>query len=70
MRNIARINNYCNRLEAWRDWGRIAGQARHAGRDDLVEKYQPAEDAGWRKIDKAIAKLREELQENESNKPV
>lgn len=61
MRNFARINNYYNRIEAQKDWNELAEQARAQGRIDLVEKHQPAQDAGWRVIDKRIAKLRKEL---------
>jgi len=50
--NIA--TNYYNRIQAWRDWQRLADQCD----SDLVDLYQPPEDAGWRTIDKQIAKLR------------
>ena len=61
MRNIARINNYYNRIAAWEDWRKLAAQAAAAGHTDLVAQYQPAEDAGWRVIDKQIGKLRTAL---------
>jgi hypothetical protein len=61
MRNLARIQNYYNRLAAWDDWRKLEQVALAAGQADLVERYQPPEDAGWRKIDKAIAALRQAL---------
>jgi len=60
MRNIARINNYYNRLQAWRDWEALANKAKETGVD--VAKYAPQQDAGWRKIDKAIGKLRQVME--------
>jgi hypothetical protein len=62
MRNLARISNYYNRLEAWRDWRLLAQEVAGDGYPELVEKYRPPEDAGWRKIDKAIVALRKEWQ--------
>lgn len=55
---LLKASNYYNRQQAWQDWGRIAGQARRNGYDDLVDKYSPSSDAGWRRIDKAIYQLR------------
>ncbi len=62
MRNFARINNYWNKKAAWEDWEALAKTARQAGRADLVVKFQPAENAGWRKIDKATDALRAALE--------
>ncbi len=61
MRNFARLNNVANRIAAWDDWAKLAYEAKVAGRYDLVEKHEPPPDAGWRKIDKQIAKLRDAL---------
>lgn len=58
MRNFARINNYYNRIEARKDWNKLAEQAKAAGLADYVEKLQPPADAGWRLIDKRIGQLR------------
>jgi hypothetical protein len=63
MRNLSRISNYWNNVQARHDWQHIAKQAEAAGRDDLIKKYQPAGDAGWRKIDAAIAAVRAALNE-------
>ena len=61
MRNFARITNYYNRQEAWLDWLHLAKQAHMASRHDLVAKFQPKDNAGWKTIDKKIALLREAL---------
>lgn len=58
MRNFARINNYWNRIEAWNDWTKLANEVSAAGYGNLVEKHKPSDNAGWRKIDKAIDALR------------
>lgn len=65
MRNLARLTNAANRIEAWNDWHKIAYQAMGAGRRDLVTKHQPPGNAGWRKIDKCIAALRADLESSE-----
>jgi hypothetical protein len=61
MRNLARLTNAANRIEAWRDWQRMVEQAEAAGHADLIKRYQPLQDAGWRMIDKAIAHVRDGL---------
>jgi len=61
MRNFARINNYYNRIEAVKDWNKLAAEILKTDHWRLVWKYKPADNAGWRKIDKAIARLREEF---------
>ena len=61
MRNFARINNYYNKQEAWKDWLHLAKQAHAANQTALVRKFQPADNAGWKTIDKKIALLREAL---------
>ena len=63
MRNFARINNYYNRIEAQKDWIRLADQCDA----DLVKKHEPSESAGWRKIDKCISALRSAQQEREAS---
>lgn len=54
MRNFARINNYWNRVQANADWVALIAKCD----PDLVDKYAPPENAGWRKIDKCVAALR------------
>jgi hypothetical protein len=62
MRNLSRITNYYNRQEAWQDWLHLAKQAHMASRHDLVKKYTPKNNSGWRTIDKKIGLLRAALQ--------
>lgn len=54
--NIA--TNYYNRIEAWKDWQRLARQY-----PELAKQFQPAQDAGWKTIDRQIAKLRAAAEE-------
>jgi hypothetical protein len=70
MRNIARINNYYNRQQAWRDWQALAKTALLVMSADEVAKYKPADNAGWRKIDKSIAELRLALYARQEYYPV
>jgi len=56
MRNLTRLTNAANRLEAWRDWKSLEAEAIANGIDPAP--YRPSTDAGWRKIDRAIARLR------------
>lgn len=51
---LTKATNYYNRLAAWRDWEAIA--ARHP---EIAARFAPRPNAGWRTIDKAIAKLRQ-----------
>jgi hypothetical protein len=60
MRNFLRINNYYNRLEAWKDWNALA--QKYPG---LAKHFQPPDDAGWKKIDKAIARLKAAIKREE-----
>ena len=55
---LNKATNYYNRVEAWRDWHKLATQVCDAGMPELVRKYAPLETFGWRKVDKCIAKLR------------
>lgn len=63
IRNFSRINNYYNRLEATNDWLKLCQEVIAAGYSELTVKNAPPEGAGWRKIDKCIAKLRKEFEE-------
>jgi len=63
MRNLARLTNAANRIEAIKDWNAIAIKAYDVGRNDLVKKHKPPNNAGWRKIDKCIAALRNDLEQ-------
>lgn len=64
-RGLIKATAYFNNLEAWKDWQKIKEQAIAAGLADLAEQLQPPEEAGWRKVDKAKAKLRKAIQERE-----
>ncbi len=52
-RGLIKLTAIANNLEAWHDWRQTADQARALGLADLVEKLQPQNDAGWRRVDKA-----------------
>lgn len=57
-RGLAKITNYYNRLEAWRDWEKALALAGNVKLAD-VERIAPKPEYGWRKIDKCTAKLKE-----------
>lgn len=59
MKNLAKITNYYNKKEAWNDWMNLANEVIEAGYPELVEKYKPDKNSGWRKIDKQSALLKE-----------
>lgn len=56
-RGLIKATNFYNKIEAWNDWRLVAQQAVLVGKGELVEKYQPKPDAGWRTIDKQRRKL-------------
>lgn len=58
MRNLARINNYANRIQAIADWRQLKACAAGRGYADVAARLEPPENASWRKIDKQIAELR------------
>jgi hypothetical protein len=60
-KGFAKATNYYNRLEAWNDWRKLAAQATQAGFGELVTRHQPPEGAGWRRVDKHIARLKAAL---------
>ena len=60
-RGLIKATNYWNNVEAWRDWKALSAKAVDMGMAEIVRKYEPTPDAGWRRIDKALAKLRAEL---------
>lgn len=59
MRNLNRITNYFNKLEAWRDWRAVYYQAICYGLAEQADQLYPKDDDSWRRIDKQTAKLRE-----------
>lgn len=64
-RNIARINNYFNRIEAQKDWQAQVQRAENMGRLDLVGKHGPKRKAwdemGHVSLDKHMVALRSAL---------
>jgi hypothetical protein len=60
-RGLIKATNYYQNLEAVNDWLTICRDAASRGYGDLAVKFAPPEGAGWRKIDKRIAKLREAM---------
>jgi hypothetical protein len=57
MRNLVRITNYYNRLQARDDWAQLAAYAQANGHGADAERLQPADGATWRTIDKRIDAL-------------
>lgn len=55
------MQNFYNRMTAWRAWQVLAERALYAGRSDLIEKHRPSGMANWRTIDKHTEMLRAEL---------
>ncbi len=53
IRGLIKASAYYNNIEARKDWERIAAQY-----PDLAAQFAPPANAGWHKIDKAIAKVR------------
>jgi hypothetical protein len=65
-RGIWKETGYWNNVEARKDWNKLAITASEAGHTELAEQYKPALSAGWRTIDKCIAKLRDALEKMQS----
>jgi hypothetical protein len=57
-KGLAKATSYYNQLAAKGDWQKLAAEMTAAGFADLVAECQPPEGAGWRKIDRAIARLK------------
>ena len=57
-KNAARINNYFNTKEAWKDWCKEEALARELGFYEAIKKYKPADVSGWITIDKRTERLR------------
>jgi hypothetical protein len=60
-RGLIKLTAVANNIEAWREWNQAAAEAMALGLDDLVQKHQPANDAGWRKIDRSRRSLLADL---------
>lgn len=63
MQGLYRATGYWNTVEARKDWTRIEEQATELGLANKAEELKPAATAGWRTIDKSIAKLRAHIQQ-------
>jgi hypothetical protein len=61
MRGLIKLTNVANSIEARRDFARLANAAINSGHVALVKRHFYPEGAGWRTIDKHIAKLRDAL---------
>lgn len=59
--NIA--TNYFNRIEAVKDFNKVAAKLVAIGKRDFVMANLPPEKAGWKTIDKHTAILKENLRE-------
>ena len=57
-KGLVKTTAYFNTVAAREDWRKLAAEVTAAGFADLVVAHQPPEGAGWRKIDRAIAKLK------------
>lgn len=57
-KGLLKLSNAANIIEAKRDFARLATQAINAGHVRLVREHFYPEGAGWRVIDKCIARLR------------
>jgi hypothetical protein len=64
---LKKATNYYNVLEAWKDFRTIYSKACRAGLGDKAILLFPADNAGWRTIDKSIAEIRKLLEENENH---
>jgi hypothetical protein len=53
-------------LHALGDWRRMVARAESEGRTDLVARFEPKEDYGWRSIDKCTDQLKAALEAGQS----
>lgn len=60
-RGLWKLHHAAQTMEAKRDFARLANTAINAGHADLVKKHFYPEGAGWRVIDRHLAKLRDAL---------
>ena len=62
-RGLIKLTAIANNIAAWDDWAAIAAQY-----PEIASKHAPPEGAGWRVVDKAIAKVRAEIARQEDIK--
>ena len=65
-RGLIKLTAANNNIEAMRDWKRVAESAERSGNGDLVCKFCPSGNAGWRTIDKARHALEKAIKERET----
>jgi hypothetical protein len=58
---LIKATAHCNTLQAREDWRWLSEYAAAHGKGDEAARLQPASAAGFRRIDKSIAKLKAEL---------
>ena len=63
-RGLAKLNGIANTLQAWEDYEKLACEAVDLGLEDY-EIDAPPPQAGWRTIDKHIAKLRAKMEKRQ-----
>jgi len=61
MRGLLKIHNVAQTIEAWSDWYLLSAEAVSIGLQEKARELQPHGDAGWRTIDKHIAKLKAQM---------
>jgi hypothetical protein len=61
MRNLSRINNYYNRIQAEQDFKNIAMAALRCGYREVALAVYPGENATTKELDKAIMELRQRI---------
>lgn len=61
-RGLIKATAYYNKIEAWKDWRKLAGQ-----HPELATQFQPPADAGWKRIDNATGKLRKAIEANNAD---
>ena len=68
MYGLHKATAYYNKLEVWRDWDTMVLKAGNVSVYEL-EKIAPKPTDGWKRIDKAIGKLRELIKKSDSLTP-
>ena len=57
-RGLVKATAHHNNLAAWADWRKLVAEVTAAGFANLAAEHQPPEGAGWRKMDRASARLK------------
>jgi len=61
MRGLLKIHNVAQTMEAWSDWYLLSAEALSIGLHEKAHELQPPGGAGWKVIDKQIAKLKAQM---------